>query len=240
MVSQQLSSIKSMILRAVGPSNAGRIDYFFRPSLRSSWGGPLNAQLGRANLCREIFSSQRPTVIVETGTFRGTTTKFFAEFRVPVYTVEADPRYYTYAKLNTRKVRNRVKLTLSDSRTFLSRLTSDSSFSRDRAFFYLDAHWDADLPLAEEIDIIFSTCTRSIIMIDDFEVPGDSYDYDDYGAGSALNADYLDGIGRTDMYRLYPSLPANRETGMRRGCIVLCNDMETRDRLGELESLRSA
>jgi hypothetical protein len=40
-------------------------------------------------------------------------------------------------------------------------------------FFYLDAHWNEDLPLAEEIDLIFSRSPCAVVMIDDFEVPGD-------------------------------------------------------------------
>ena len=53
--------------------------------------------------------------------------------------------------------------------------------------FYLDAHWNVDLPLSEETDIIFSAAPRATVLIYDFQVPGDPGDgYDDYGSGKAL------------------------------------------------------
>jgi hypothetical protein len=229
--------VNSLVHHGLGPE-IGRIEYLFRPSLRRGWGGPLNGQAGRVELCRQIFMSLRPVAIVETGTFRGTTTEFFAEFGVPVYTAEAEPRFHAFAELRFRSTRDRVHVVLTDSRVLLRQLAANLSFPKDRVFFYLDAHWHSDLPLAEEIDTIFGSWKRSVIMIDDFAVPGDSYSYDDYGPDAVLDAEYLDAIGRTDMFRFYPSLPAYHETGSKRGCIVLCNDSDTRDCLSKLTSLR--
>lgn len=218
----------------------GRLEYRFRRSARSSWGGPMNGQAGRQKLFRQIFAELRPVAIVETGTFRGTTTEFFAEFGVPVYTAEVTPRFYAFAEERFRSASDRVHVVLADSRALLRQLATDPSFPKDNVFFYLDAHWHFDLPLADEIDTIFGSWKRSIIMIDDFAVPGDSYHYDDYGPGAALNAEYLDALGRTDMFRFYPSLPAEQETGYKRGCIVLCNDAETQQQLSHIELLRPA
>lgn len=239
-MSQQSSSIKSLVLRGFGPVAVGRLEYMLRPSLRASWGGPMNGQAGRQRMCREILTALPPTAIVETGTFRGTTTEFFAQFGVPVYSVEAEPRYHAFAAMRLRSLRNRVHLSLADSRSFLHRLTADTSVPKDSVFFYLDAHWSADLPLAEEITTIFASWKHAVIMIDDFAVPGDSYSYDDYGPGAALDAGYLDALRRTDMSRFYPSLRAYEETGAKRGSIVLCNDSHTRDRLAALKSLQPA
>jgi glycosyltransferase involved in cell wall biosynthesis len=200
----------------------------------------LNGQAGRAALCRQIFAALAPAAIVETGTFRGTSTEFFAEVGVPVYSVEADPRIHAFAQQRFRSGAEPVHLALGDSRTFLRQLAADPAFPKDGVFFYLDAHWGPELPLAEEITIIFDNWRRAVVMIDDFEVPGDAYSYDDYGPGAALTADYLDAVGRTDMVRFYPSLPAAEETGAQRGCIVLCNDPDTRQVLGALSSLRPA
>jgi hypothetical protein len=223
-----------------GGARTGRLEYRFRPSARSSWGGPMNGQTGRVNLCRQIFAELPPAAIVETGTFRGTTTEFFADFGVPVYTAEATPRFHAFAELRFRSVSDRVHVVLADSRALMRQLAADPSFAKDDVFFYLDAHWNFDLPLAEEIETIFGSWKRSIIMIDDFAVPGDSYKYDDYGPGAVLNAEYLDALGRTDMFRFYPTLPAEQETGYKRGCVVLCNDPATQDRLSKLELLRPA
>ncbi|RAV13496.1 hypothetical protein DQP55_09950 [Mycolicibacterium sp. GF69] len=200
----------------------------------------MNGQVGRVQLCRQIFAELPRAAVVETGTFRGTTTEFFAEFGVPVYTAEATARLHAFAEQRFRSVSDRVHVVLADSRALLQQLASDPSFPKEDVFFYLDAHWHSDLPLAKEIATIFESWQRSIIMIDDFAVPDDSYNYDDYGPGAVLNAEYLDALGRTDMFRFYPSLPAIQETGYKRGCIVLCNDLDTRDRLGNLELLRPA
>lgn len=228
-----------------GGARIGQLEYLFRQSARSSWGGPMNGQTGRVELCRRIFAELSPVAVVETGTFRGTTTEFFAEFGVPVYTVELTPRFHAFAELRFRSVSDRVHVVLADSRALLRQLATDPSFPKEAVFFYLDAHWRldlplVDLPLAGEIDTIFGSWKRSVIMIDDFAVPGDSYRYNDYGPGAALNAEYLDALGRTDMFRFYPSLPAKQETGYKRGCVILGNHPETGDRLSKLELLRSA
>jgi hypothetical protein len=90
-------------------------------------------------------------------------------------------------------------------------------------FAYLDAHWNADLPLAEELEIIFSRRPEAVVMVDDFEVPGDvGYSYDDYGPNKALDADYIAPVvARHYLERFYPSTPSEAETGMKRGCVVL-------------------
>lgn len=247
MIATQLDAIRSRVRKSIdafvlhvnssGPAKIGQLEYRIRAT-RGDWDAPLNGQTGRVELCQEIFSVLPPAAIVETGTFIGNTTHFFAGFDVPVYTAEKKPRYHAFAELRFRSVRDRVHVILADSRALLRQLAADPSFPRDRVFFYLDAHWYSDLPLAEEIDMIFAAWNRPVIMVDDFAVPDDSYGYDDYGPGSALNAEYLDRIGRTDMYRFYPSLRADQETGAKRGCVVLCKDSATKDRLGKLKLLR--
>ncbi|WP_156442324.1 hypothetical protein [Mycobacterium sp. IS-1556] len=233
------NSIKTIVLflHGSGPAAIGRLEYRLRPA-RTSWGGPMNGQAGRVKLCRQIFAELPPAAIVETGTFLGTTTEFFAEFGVPVYTAEVKPRYHAYSDLRFRPVSDRVHVVLADSRVFLRQLAADPSFPKEKIFFYLDSHWYSDLPLLEEIDVIFGTWKRSIIMIDDFAVPGEPYAHTDDGQGADLNGEYLDALGRTDMFRFYPSLPASQETGYKTGCIILCNDPETQSHLSKLETLR--
>ena len=72
-------------------------------------------------------------------------------------------------------------------------------------FVYLDAHWAEELPLAEELCIVASAWTRCVVMVDDFQVPGDSgYAYDDYGPGLALTEDYLPASILKDGHSLTP------------------------------------
>lgn len=236
-----LNAINRIVLGGGGPAWVGALEYHLRGrSLKLGWGGPLNGQEGRVALCRQIFAALRPAAIVETGTHRGTSTEFFAAFGVPVYSVEVDPRYHAFAVRRFRSTRQQLHLALADSRTCLRQLAADPPFPKDGVFFYLDAHWHSELPLAEEISIIFDHWWRSVVMIDDFKVPGDCYSFDDYGPGAVLDADYLRDTGRSDIVGFYPTLPAADETGARRGCIVLCNDPEIQEVLGRLTSLRPA
>jgi len=144
-----------------------------------------------------------------------------------------------FAQRHLRPFRGQVLTALGDSRDFLTRLAHDATVPKDGCLSYLDAHdGDSGLPLAEEITTVFAAWTHAVIMVDDFAVPGDSYAYDDYGPGQALDASYLDALGRTDMARFYPALRAYQESGAKRGCVVLCNDAVTRGQLAALPALR--
>jgi hypothetical protein len=112
----------------------------------------------------------------------------------------------------------------------------------DHLFVYLDAHWNDDLPLTEELEIVFGACPNAIVMIDDFLVPFDEgYRYDDYGAGRSLTADYIEPIVVAHRLRLfYPSTPSVCETGERRGCVVLAKNTALAVELASLPLLREA
>jgi hypothetical protein len=136
-----------------------------------------------------------------------------------------------------------VKVCFEDSRiklrTILGSITPSSKTKPILA--YLDAHWNADLPLAEEIEIIFSNCPNAVVMIDDFQVPEDSgYGYDDYGPGNALTPEYIaPAVRRYSLIKLYPALPSANETGCKRGCTVLTNKTELADVLVKTGFLRT-
>jgi hypothetical protein len=175
--------------------------------------------------------------IVETGTFRGVTTAFMAEkVNVPIYTVEAEARFFHYAQNNLRRYKN-VRVTNSDSRDFLKGLITDASVPKGRVFFYLDAHWKDDLPLLEEVILIGDNWRDVVIMIDDFEVPDDAdYKFDDYGEGKKLCLEY---IGREEVSKWEVYFPVGRgpeDTGMKRGCVVLAS---IRLDVSQVHSLRS-
>ncbi len=162
--------------------------------------------------------------IVETGTYRGESTLFFATAGCPVYSSEVNPRYMGYAQARLWS-RSNVSLFRGDSREFLRRLIQNSNVSKDRVFFYLDAHWHDDLPLREEIDLIFRNWTRPVVMVDDFQVPDDSgYLFDDYGEGKRLSLEYLDSVAHLGFTPFFPSLPSSEEIGLKRGWVVLAGD----------------
>ena len=74
-------------------------------------------------------------------------------------------------------------------------------------------------------------------MVDDFEVPGTDYGYDDYGEFGCLSTPYLDDLAHLGMRRFYPSAPKSDETGAQRGCIVLCSDDDTAQMLSRVDGL---
>lgn len=182
----------------------------------------------------------QPEAIVETGTFHGATTEFMALMaKVPLFTIEHDKRKYGFAKIRLRRFSN-VVLFSGDSRKYLRELIRLKCLPNGRIFFYLDAHWADDLPLAEEMNIIFDSFPQAIVMIDDFQVPWDQgYAHDDYGMGKALTPDYIAPLVK--QYRLaqfYPCVPSALETGCKRGCVVLTMDSEVMKLLKEIPLLR--
>lgn len=221
------------VLTRLPPAKAAWLDQH-RPSVRSSWGwGPLNGQAGRQGILRDLARTVAFDEVVETGTYRGNSTEFFAHvLGVPIHTVEAQPRYYHYAAQRLAPYPD-VTVELGDSREILRRLGERPG--DPTTLFYLDAHWEQDLPLAEEVEIIAKGWSSGVVVIDDFQVPDDpGYTYDDYGPLKRLCVDYLPDVG----WSLYfPSLPSAEETGGRRGCAVLVSPSLS-EGVGALSSLR--
>jgi hypothetical protein len=215
---------------------AARLDWA-NPELLDSWGGPFNGQAARAELARQIVDAIPAAAIVETGTFRGTTTEFFAHLGVPIHTVDVKRRFYHYARRRFRGM-SHVHVARGDSRAFLRQLARHSAFPKERVFFYLDSHWYGDLPLREEVHIVRECWRNSVVMIDDFQVPGDAgYAFDDYGPDAALTIRYLESelVG---FRAFWPATPSVKEGGARRGCVVLANDGWASNQVAELPMLR--
>jgi len=200
--------------------------------------GHLNNQRGRELIVREVLSTLDVDAIVETGTFRGGSTRFFAsQFNLPVYSVEINTQFFEYAKLSLRDLVNCTRRQ-GDSRSFLDSLSQESALHSKCIFFYLDAHWGYDLPLTEEIRIITKSWHRTIILIDDFQVPGDNgYAYDDYGPSKKLAISELPNLESVGLTAFFPDLPSHEETGARRGCVVLA-DNDSAQYLKKTPSLR--
>jgi len=227
------------ILRRLPPACAATLDYFLFPSLREPYGGALNGQRVRQETVLELLRALPFRAVVETGTFRGSTTEFFATYAsVPVYSVELSPRYFYYSKLRLRE-NKRVHLVLADSRDFLRKLARDPYFPKQLVFFYLDAHWYDEPPLRKEVELIFSNFRESVAMIDDFKVPGDpGYAFDDYGPGKRLCLDYLPPLSSLGLTAFFPTTPSHEETGLRRGFVVLA-DVAAAARLLSVRFLRA-
>jgi len=212
--------------RFVGGANLGRLDFLRRhKSLKHPWGGPFNGQRFRQRIFFDLLYHYPIKAIVETGTFRGTTTELFAATSLPVYTVEAHLRFHSYSKMRFFFEQDTIHLYYNDSRAFLRSLSASPSIPKDHVFFYLDAHWSEDLPLCEELEIIFMNWKRPVIMVDDFQVPDSDYGYDDYGTGKVLDLNCISPVVSAHKASVFfPAVNASEETGSKRGCVVLCRE----------------
>jgi predicted O-methyltransferase YrrM len=211
------------------------------PSLRLVGANPFNGQVNRLDIFREILDVCNISVIVETGTCRGATTEYMGRiFSGKIYSCEVNRRYFEYAKRRLANLTN-VEVQLIDSRRLLEQLFNLRLLRGKSIFFYLDAHWNEDLPLLGEISLILNSNVPAVVMIDDFEVPSDQgYGYDTYGQRKKLCLQMLNGFRDQTEYAYFPALPAVKETGPRRGCIVFTTSVELDQRLRTLLSLRRA
>ena len=221
LVNRLFDSAYSKATKFLPPDLAGRID-LLRPSFRGSWGGPLNGQQRRCDIVRDLARAISFDRAIETGTYRGTSTEFFsAVMGTPIETVEANPRFLAYSSRRLAILPN-VHVVPGDSRPFLQKLAKCPGTTNESVFVYLDAHWEGDLPLAEELQIIARSWTQAVVMIDDFQVPDDDgYLFDDYGAGKKLSESYLPTVDLAGWQLFYPKAHSSDETGARRGCCVL-------------------
>lgn len=187
------------------------------------WGGPLNGQRYRQQIFAAMMSIG-PDVIIETGTYVGASTAHFARQGLPVYTCESQDHFFARAISNLTEFSN-VHMHLQDSRAFLRSLAEDPTFNFQCPFFYLDAHWYDDLPLAEEISIIRDRWQRFMIMVDDFQVPNTKYGFDRYANGLELTLDYLRNkqLDLSSLAVLFPTACEGAETSVKRGTLMLCS-----------------
>jgi hypothetical protein len=183
----------------------------------------FNEQVVRATVFLRTLNLLGCDAFVETGTSRGDTSLLIAaQTMLPIFSCELSKKTYGHASALLHPFGERVRITLGDSRSFLRQFLNSSRFRCP--FFYLDAHWNADIPLLQELELILSRSENFIVVIDDFRVPADSgFKYDMYGTIS-FDLPYIAPVLRThanEVWVLYPSYPSELETGARRGFIVI-------------------
>lgn len=193
-----------------------------RPSFWRSWGGPLNGQIQRQRIVWELVRTVAFDGIVETGTYCDVSTEFFDHVSpLPVRTVEGNRRFFENARYRLQPY-PQVRVEFGASRAFLRSLAEESGSVKKTMLFYLDAHWEDALPLREELEFISATWSRSVVMIDDFQVPDDPQcRFDDYRLGKRLTADYLPAESLQGCALFYPAAPSHEETGLRRSSVTL-------------------
>jgi predicted O-methyltransferase YrrM len=186
------------------------------------------------DLC-EVFSFE---AILETGTFTGNTTGYMAKTTgLPVYTSESNSILVALARKRLEGIDN-INCYLMDSREFL-KILAEKYISNKRVFIYLDAHCHDDLPLKQEIEIICQAWKEFVIMIDDFQVPGDAgYGYDRYGDKKVLSTkDFMQIFTQNGLTPFFPAMPSGAETGARRGSVILTRKGDFAEQVGNCRLL---
>lgn len=109
-------------------------------------------------------------VLVETGTFTGTSTAWAVREFDWVVSFDKSREHYATAK---RRAPGAMIVT-ADSRHKMPALIDALEMANKKAIFWLDAHDDFDCPLLEELDAIMAPSLRHAVLIDDahdFDVP---------------------------------------------------------------------
>ncbi len=219
------------------PRVRGEMEYRLNDHhLMSSFGGPLNGMAARTEVCRRILTDHGWDMIIETGAYRGTTTEWLCRFGPPVVSMEVSERYFGFTQKRLSHCKH-LDLRLGDSAAEMRKLSP--VLQEKQTFAYLDAHWEDHLPLRDEISAISEHCAGFAIVIDDFRTPDDpGYGYDDYGPAGACTLEHIAPTLAPDVKIFFPSVPAEKETGKRRGWVVLARGDTTIKLLRECDLLR--
>ncbi|HEY3932572.1 MAG TPA: hypothetical protein VGM58_09420 [Verrucomicrobiae bacterium] len=159
--------------------------------------GAFHCDLIYRRLMLDLLDAFHFTAFVETGTCRGYSTEFIASHhrQLPVFTSEVVQSSYELSKDALSKYLN-VTPHLGNSSDWIGDMLSKRKFG-DFPLFFLDAHWQRYWPLRDELRHIANAKLRTVIVIDDFEVPGHpqfGYDIDggsDVVEGEKCNLDYI-------------------------------------------------
>lgn len=127
------------------------------------------------------------TSIIETGTYKGGTTKRLLEF-CPVTSIESDLNNYNESR---RNLNGFITLIHGDSSKVLKDHTPIYP-NPEKVLLFLDAHWADNWPLLAELRQISELEIKPVIVIHDFKVPGKDFGYDSY-AGQELDFNYIEG-----------------------------------------------
>lgn len=162
------------------------------------------------------------TWAIETGTYRGATTKRLAEMVLAVDTIEIDNDNYRISKEFLSNNTN-VEQHLGSSEKKLIEILSDLHHGNSNPIlFYLDAHFNSYCPLLDELRVISNQVLNPVIVIHDFQVPGHpELGYDEYN-GQPFTWDWIkesiEKIYGVDGYNIEYNSEA---TGAKRGVIFI-------------------
>jgi len=140
---------------------------------------------------------------VETGTFEGETSLAMSLVFPRVFTCDI----VDYGRRPEFYLRENIVYETAPSREFLAR---HLGAIRARSLFYLDAHWEKDWPLRDELSTVFRECERPVVILDDFDA-GSGLECEECG-GERLDFSYIRDLLPAD-YRFFLNPWSNRRKG---------------------------
>lgn len=106
--------------------------------------------------------------IIETGSFKGWSTKIFSSLCEKVDTIEINSSYISEAIENLKDFSN-VTIHKGSSPEVMRNIIS---FEEKNLLVFLDAHWDSYWPVNDELKVLYEKNVQPVICIHDFFVPG--------------------------------------------------------------------
>jgi cephalosporin hydroxylase len=134
-----------------------------------------------------IIKKYKPDIIIETGTYKGYTTKFLASLGIPLITIEINADYQAEAREYLKEFNN-VTYYVGDSPSNIEKILPE--IQGKKIIFFLDSHWDDDQSLERELKVIKNLKVKPFIIIHDFYVPNSSLKFDTY-KNSEYNYEYF-------------------------------------------------
>lgn len=183
------------------------------PFENEPFNGDVFAQEEFANLIKDY----KVKTVIETGTYKGITTKYLSSVSANVISIEIGPKRLQQAQTNN-KGKNNIQFYLGNSPEILKQILP----IKEKCLFFLDAHWNNYNPLLDELKVIAEHKMKPIIAIHDFKVPDnkelgyDSYKGQDYEFAWIEKS--LEAIYGKGGYKYYYN---QRATGAKRGIIYI-------------------
>jgi len=168
---------------------------------------------------KSLIEKYKIDTIIETGTYHGWSAKKFADFGLPVYTIEVNPDFLKKAKEFTNGTKN-IFHYFGSSPQMLDEIFEERKLGN--VLIFLDAHWGEYWPIHDEISTLQSHGVKPIILIHDFYVPDENgkakFGYDVY-KGQPLDYHFVkssinDLYGGENNYRHYCIQQAEVNSGV--------------------------
>lgn len=148
---------------------------------------PFNGDIFLARHIALLIAKYSIKTVVETGTYKGSTSYWLAAHASIVHTIEISPLLSKQAAI---KCKNRKNILFHTGNSPVV-LTSFIHTLNAPILYFLDAHWNAYWPLLDELDVIAKANNRNcVLVLHDAYVPGTTFGYDSYN-GQRLDLAYV-------------------------------------------------